>query len=307
MFFTDDTKCALVCYIQNPLPRKLSWLSYGELQGDEDLVPQAPNSIILTGSLWKGLAGIDFTSDGDNLLITDSVFKTVRVVKNANRLWRDPKTVLHISTLRLIGNTEPLHPFSIHSGLPDPLDVMITSPSTGSLFLASLSETLESITLHRRFQSESVLKPVECLYYAENCVFITGANSDNPCVKNLLFNDGEILVSEVESNFEFPFAIVESVEGIFVSDTGKHCVYQIDAQNNSVTLAIGLHERSGEDDGPLNTAKLRSPTGLALRGRQIYIGEHPDEIQGAIRVCFSLEGLIKYQSVWNDNIPVCLE
>ena len=32
---------------------------------------------------------------------------------------------------------------------------------------------------------------------------------------------------------------------LFVSDTGKHCVYQIDAQNNSVTHAIGLHERSG--------------------------------------------------------------
>ena len=129
-----------------------------------------------------------------------------------------------------------------------------------SMFLASLSETLESITLHRRIQSESVLKPVDCLYYAANCVLITDANSDNPGVKNLLFNDGEILVSEFEGNFEFPFAIVESVEGIFVSDTGKHCVYQIDAQNNSVTPAIGLHERNGEDDGPLNTAKLRSPT-----------------------------------------------
>ena len=108
------------------------------------------------------------------------------------------------------------------------------------------------------------------------------------------------MVSEFEGNFEFPFAIVESVEGIFVSDTGKHCVYQIDAHNNSVTPAIGLHERSGEDDGPLNTAKLRSPTGLASRGSRIYIGEHPDEIQGAIRVCFSLERLIKYQSVWNE-------
>ena len=67
----------------------------------------------------------------------------------------------------------------------------------------------------------------------------------------------------------------------FVSDTGKHCV---DAQNNSVTPAIGLHEGSGEDDDPLNTAKLRSPTGLASRDSRIYIGEHPDEIEGAITV-----------------------
>ena len=91
VFFTDDTKYALVCYRQNPLPRKLSWLSYGELEGDEDSVAQSPNSVVLTGSLWKGIAGIDFTSDGDNLLITDSVFKTVRIVKNANRLERTPK------------------------------------------------------------------------------------------------------------------------------------------------------------------------------------------------------------------------
>ena len=56
-----------------------------------------------------------------------------------------PKKVLHISTLRLIGNAEPLHPFSIRSGLPDSLDGMITSPSSLSLFLASLSETLNQI------------------------------------------------------------------------------------------------------------------------------------------------------------------
>ena len=87
MFFTDDTKCALVCYRQNPLPRRLSWLSYGELlEGDEDPIPQAPNSVVLTGWLWKGITGIDFTSDGDNLLITDSVFKTVKVVENANKM-----------------------------------------------------------------------------------------------------------------------------------------------------------------------------------------------------------------------------
>ena len=30
VFFTDDTKCALVCYRQNPLLRKLYWFSYGE-------------------------------------------------------------------------------------------------------------------------------------------------------------------------------------------------------------------------------------------------------------------------------------
>ena len=97
----------------------------------------------------------------------------------------------------------------------------------------------------------------------------------------------------------FPLQLLNQWKA-FCLDTGKHCVYQIDAKNKSVTPATGLHERSEEDDGPLNTAKPRSPTGLASRGSQIYIGEHPDEIQGAIRVCFSLERLIKYQSVWNE-------
>ena len=104
------------------------------------------------------------------------------------------------------------------------------------------------------------------------------------------------MVSEFEGNFEFTFAIAESVEGIFVSDTGKHYVYQTDVHNDSVTPAIGLH-------GPLNTAKLRSPTGLASRGSRIYIGEHPDEIQGAIRVCFSLKGL-KNTSLFGMRYPL---
>ena len=90
------------------------------------------------------------------------------------------------------------------------------------------------------------------------------------------------------------------MECIFVSDTGKQYFYQIDGQKNNVTPAIGLHERRGEDDDPLNTAKLRSPTGLASRGSQIYFVVHPDKIQGAIRVCFSLKELIKYQSLWNE-------
>ena len=82
---------------------------------------------------------------------------------------------------------------------------------------------MESVTLHRRIQSESDLKPADCLYYAENCVLITDANSDNPGIKNLLFNDGEILVSEFEANFEFPFAIVESVKA-FLSETQENIV-----------------------------------------------------------------------------------
>ena len=92
----------------------------------------------------------------------------------------------------------------------------------------------------------------------------------------------------------------ERDSGLKIVNQNNVTTSEIDAQNNSVIPAIGLHERSGKDDGPLNTAKLRSPTGLASRGSRIYIGEHPDEIQGAIKVCFSSEGLIKYRSVWNE-------
>ena len=52
---------------------------------------------------------------------------------------------------------------------------------------------------------------------------------------------------------KFSLQLLNQWKAFFVSDTGKHCVYQID---NSVTPAIGLYERSGEDDGPHTKAKI---------------------------------------------------
>ena len=51
------------------------------------------------------------------------------------------------------------------------------------------------------------------------------------------------------------------------------------------------------EDGPIKIAKL-SHYHTAVRGSVIYIAEHPREYQGAVRVMYSLKGLVSFQAVW---------
>ena len=51
---------------------------------------------------------------------------------------------------------------------------------------------------------------------------------------------------------------------------------------------------------PARSAKLCYPAGLTARGACLYIAEHPSEIQGAIRMACSIEGLVRFQSTWRE-------
>ena len=62
-----------------------------------------------------------------------------------------------------------------------------------------------------------------------------------------------------------------------------------------MSLALGIQDDPGQNDGPSESAKLCYPAGLAARGARLYIAEHPSEIQGAIRMARSLQGLIRFQ------------
>ena len=54
----------------------------------------------------------------------------------------------------------------------------------------------------------------------------------------------------------------------------------------------------GEEDDPLEHAKLSYPSGFASRGSVIYTGEHARELQGAIRLVYSLKILGNFQEIW---------
>ena len=55
-----------------------------------------------------------------------------------------------------------------------------------------------------------------------------------------------------------------------------------------MTLALGIEDDPGQNDGPSESAKLCYPAGLTARGACLYIAEHPLEIQGAIRMADSI-------------------
>ena len=43
---------------------------------------------------------------------------------------------------------------------------------------------------------------------------------------------------------------------------------------------------------------MSHPSGIAVRGSVIYVAEHPREYQGAVRVMYSLQGLVSFQTIW---------
>ena len=61
-----------------------------------------------------------------------------------------------------------------------------------------------------------------------------------------------------------------------------------------MSLALGIEDDPGQSDGPSESAKLCYPAGLTARGACLYIAEHPSEIQGAITMACSREGLVDF-------------
>lgn len=58
------------------------------------------------------------------------------------------------------------------------------------------------------------------------------------------------------------------------SDHLRNSIYKINFSEKSVSLALGIEDDSGQNDGPSESAKLCYPAGLAVRGACLYIAEH---------------------------------
>ena len=93
------------------------------------------------------------------------------------------------------------------------------------------------------------------------------------------------------SGIKFPFGLCEVDGEVHFSDHLRHYIYKINFSEQSVSLALGIEDDPGQTDGPIESVKLCYPAGLAARGACLYIAEHPSEIQGAIRMACSLQGL----------------
>ena len=83
-----------------------------------------------------------------------------------------------------------------------------------------------------------------------------------------------------------------------MNDNERHCDFELDLTSRSMAPVFGVYDDEGEEDGSVGHAKLSNPSGFASRGSVIYTGEHPRELQGAIRLVYSLKGLDNFQEIW---------
>ena len=60
-----------------------------------------------------------------------------------------------------------------------------------------------------------------------------------------------------------PTGVVMMDGNLYVSDTRAHFVHMYDVKSENFTVAVGLPGSSGVKDGPVCTASLTSPVGLA--------------------------------------------
>ena len=80
-----------------------------------------------------------------------------------------------------------------------------------------------------------------------------------------------------DQNLKSPLGPCITGSTILLSDPKAHCVFQVDIELKSVSFFIGEVGNEGRKDGPVDIARLSSPTGLTSRGDTVYIEEYPRE------------------------------
>ena len=161
--------------------------------------------------------------------------------------------------------------------------------------------------------------PVDCLYFGDNAIIITEGRLDrldSAVIKFILLDD---TTEHVEFNFTLPsqesspFGLCEMGDKVFCSDHGSHCIYELNINSRDVLVVAGRLHANGRDDGPVETAYICSPSGLASRGECLYFAEHPLDKQGVLEYCIPWRDLQTfkpfgkvYRSQWG-WFPSCMQ
>ena len=201
-------------------------------------------------------------------------------------------------------STSSFSPFSLRSGLPNMCQILITDPKHSVIYLAELSPDLHSLEVLQIIRCNEIRKPIDCI--PVNCqnqvlkqLLVSDADPLKPSLHLLdVYNDIKYNCSISDPSMKFPFGLCDTSNLILLSDPKAHCLFKVDINCRTVISLVGEEENECRNDGPLETAKLSSPTGVACRSDAVYIAEHPKEFQGAVRVCHSLTDLILYQTIW---------
>ena len=220
----------------------------------------------------------------------------MRLVMGIKQLWRSPHKSLDITRLDVHGQPESFHPFAINTRGDDSRRLLLTDPEASAIFLGEISEDW---TVLRNIKVEDIKLHISFFIYTQDTLIVSHVDDQTPAVHFVTIEaEARKIFSFRHLSFTFPFDICESNGHIFVSDNERHCVFELDLISRSMTLVFGVYDDEGEEDGPVEYAKLSYPSGLASKGSVIYIGEHPREIQGVIRLVYSLKGLGNFQEIW---------
>ena len=93
---------------------------------------------------------------------------------------------------------------------------------------------------------------------------VSDADSLKPSLHLLdVYNDIKHDCSISDPSMKFPFGLCDTGNLILLSDPKAHCLFKVDINCRTVISLVGEEENEGRNDGPLETAKLSSPTGVA--------------------------------------------
>ena len=160
--------------------------------------------------------------------------------------------------------------------------LLLTDPTACVTYLAEISGEWPSMRIIRNIKPEGIRCPVSCYPYSEDTLIVTDVDQQSPAVHFVVIEEEARKIFSFQNNhfsFKFPFDVWESNGSVFVTDNERHCVFNIDVEEGSMAQVIGVYDDAGEEDGPIEIAKLSHPSGIAVRGSVIYIADHPREYQ----------------------------
>ena len=215
---------------------------------------------------------------------------------------RTTEDSLDICRLVIHGQPNVFHPFAVKSKNDISRRLLLMDLRACVLYLTEISEEWTSMRILRNIKAEGIRCPVSCYPYSQDTLIANDVDQQSPAVHFVAIEEEEARkIFSFQNNhfrFKFPFDICESNGSVFVTDNERHCVFNLGVEARSMVPVMSVYDDAGEEDGPIEIAKLSHPSGIAVRGSVIYIAEHPREYQGAVRVMYSFEGLVSFQTIW---------
>ena len=121
----------------------------------------------------------------------------------------------------------------------------------------------------RKIKAEGIRYPASCYPYSQDTLIVTDVDQQSPAVHFVTIEEDAGKIFSFQNShfsFKFSFGLCESNRSMFVTDNEMHCVFNLDGEAGSMAPVIGVYDDAGEEDGPIEIAKLSHPSSIAVRG-----------------------------------------